>query len=143
MLIAPGHSRKPANRQYSKKNINGSAVERQKYDSQLSTQRPAVPDDVRILLASVAGASLIIASLVFLVWTKMTQVQTGYKIHSLQVELMELRYERNALLVELSSLNRPGRLEKFAKQDFGMAFPLPSQVIESKSIASENQEANP
>ncbi len=142
MLIATDHSRKPMKRQYSTKIIKGSGSDRPKYDSQLSTQRPAVRDDVRILLASVTAVSLIIASLVFLVWAKMTQVQTGYKIHALQVELMELRYERNALLVELSSLSRPDRLEKIAKQDFGMAFPLPSQVIEAKRTNASKREAN-
>lgn len=95
-----------------------------------------VPDGLVSLLATVVAAALITASVVMLVWVKMTQVQAAYAIHQQQQQLVELKRERSALEVEVSSLRRPERLARVGAQHFGLYAPAPGQVITLGDLAS-------
>lgn len=144
MLATKMYGRDTSRRIVSRKTMRSSISERPRHDSQISTHRPAYAGDLHVLLGAIAGSALVIASLVLWVWIKMTQVQTGYEIHRLQQNLIELRYEHNEILVELSSLNSPERLEQIARDDFGLQHPSPTQVIHLDSLSSVSQnEANP
>lgn len=99
----------------------------------VSTVRRAYDDDegsgALTLVSAIVGVGLITASLIFLVWVKMVQVQAGYAIHALQTEAMKLRQERSTLEVEVSALKRPERLRRIAVERLGMAPPAPHQLV--------------
>ncbi|MCP4503041.1 MAG: hypothetical protein GY822_24145 [Deltaproteobacteria bacterium] len=85
--------------------------------------------DARFLMTSILCAALLTSSLVFLVWTKMAQMQTGYRVHALQSELLNLRQERSSLRVEVAALKRHDRLHQIAGQLLGLHAPHPEEVM--------------
>ena len=100
------------------------------------TQAPRASQGALLLLASAAAAALVTASVLVLVWVKMTQVQAGYAIHQHHQELLQLKRERSALEVEVSSLRRPERLSRIGHRVFGLRPPAPGQVVKIDDLAS-------
>lgn len=82
-----------------------------------------------VLVCAIVSAALVTASLIFLVWVKMSQVQLGYDIHRLQNELVKLRQEKSTLEVEVSALRRPERLLRLAAERLDLRPPRPNQLI--------------
>ena len=118
-----GRSLRPRSGSYTKRSLPPTPVSR-------------VPQGLMSLLATVVAAALVTASVVVLVWVKMTQVQSGYAIHQHQQELLELKRERSALEVEVSSLRRPERLARVGQRHFGLRAPAPGQVVKVGDLAS-------
>lgn len=96
----------------------------------------AIPEGLGALLATVVAAALVTAAVVFVVWLKMVQVQAGYAIHELQRDVVELRQERSALEVEVSSLRRPDRLAQIGRERFHLAPPTPEQILRVDNLPS-------
>jgi cell division protein FtsL len=118
-----GRSLRPRSGSYTRRSLPPTPVSR-------------VPQGLVSLLATVVASALVTASVVMLVWVKMTQVQAGYAIHKHQQELLELKRERSALEVEVSSLRRPERLARVGQQYFGLRAPAPGQVVRVDDLAA-------
>jgi cell division protein FtsL len=97
-----------------------------------TSRAPVVPSSSSgpiVLVSAIMSAALVTASLIFLVWVKMSQVQLGYEIHRQQSDLVKLRQEKNALEVEVSALRRPERLLRLAAERLDLHPPRPDQLI--------------
>lgn len=106
--------------------------------SRRSAQRPpSEPSPSRVpagLLAVVLGASLVVASLSFLVAVRAAQLQNGYHLYSLSREKAELLEERSHLQVEVAALKRPDRLAR-AAAELKLVPPRPDQLLREREIA--------
>jgi cell division protein FtsL len=78
-------------------------------------------------------AVILVASLLFLglfyVWTRMKVVQIGYEIADLEKENNALKNRKREMLLEITSLQSPGELEKQARNKVGLAFPPLGKVV--------------
>lgn len=74
-----------------------------------------VRHDLPLVLAAGAAAALVASSLVLLGALRVHQVQAGYRVHDLRMEVVRLRHERATLEVERSALLRPARLAELAR----------------------------
>ena len=84
-------------------------------------------------LATVAGTALAVALAAGLgilhVWSRTEVYRTGYELGKLEAENRRLLEERDALRTEVATLRSPGRLERFAREQLGMAPPAPGTVV--------------
>jgi len=78
-------------------------------------------------------AVILVASLLFLalfyVWTRMKVVQIGYEIADLEKENNALKNRKREMLLEITSLQSPGELEKQARKKVGLMFPPLGKVV--------------
>jgi len=80
----------------------------------------------RLMAVIVAAAVLIIG--MFYVWHRMQLVQIGYEISSLEEKSRELKKRSRELMLEISSLQSPGELEKKAAKH-GLVVPPMNRVV--------------
>ncbi len=59
-------------------------------------------------------------------------VRTMYKVSELQSESRTLTRDNDRLRLELATLKGPGRLERMAREQLGMAQPAPAAVVTLK-----------
>lgn len=85
--------------------------------------------------------ALLIILMVFLyVWTHIDIINRGYEIEGLLTRKKELEKANMFLTIEISSLTSLDRIEKRAKNEFGLSKPEPGQVITVKSNRSAKGE---
>ena len=72
---------------------------------------------------------ILIASSLFWVWVRVEHIKSAYHINDLQNKLVQLDEEQRLLEVERSSLRRPDRLRRLAKERFQMNAPRSEQVL--------------
>ncbi|MBI3078770.1 MAG: cell division protein FtsL [Deltaproteobacteria bacterium] len=81
-------------------------------------------------LLAVAGASaLILAALLFYVWTRIRVVQMGYEISRANQAQRELLERSRALRLEVATLRAPRRIEAIAGSQLGLRPPRGEQVV--------------
>ncbi len=104
--------------------------------SRTSTQTQGSPSsrhsergDLALLGAALAGAALVVAGLLLLVFVRVGQTKAGYAVHDLRAERTRLQQERSALEVERASLLRPARLSQWARTEAGLAPVEPVRVV--------------
>lgn len=95
--------------------------------SRISTQTQR--GDLALLSAALAGAALVVASLLLLVFVRVGQTKAGYAVHDLRAERTRLQQERSALEVERASLLRPARLSQWARTEAGLVPVEPVRVV--------------
>ncbi len=83
----------------------------------------AKQSDVALVASCVAGTALVVGATAFLVWVRVSQVETGYAIQQLRQDETRLRNEKSALQVEVASLLRPERLAALAKSELDLEAP--------------------
>lgn len=81
-----------------------------------------------LLLASILATSMVMGSVLFLVWVRMAEMQAGYAVYQLQGEKVRLRQAKNALEVEIASLRRPDRLHGLAAK-YDLHAPRAEQIL--------------
>ena len=64
----------------------------------------------------------------FYIWSRVQIVQVGYEINSLSHRQQVLMEENKKLIVEVSTLKSPQRLETIARETLGMQAPKPEQI---------------
>ncbi|MDA0713070.1 MAG: cell division protein FtsL [bacterium] len=79
-----------------------------------------------IFLLSVTFFAL---SLLFITWINVGQFQSGYLIAELENKQLFLQENYQNLELEIFSLKRPERIQKFAKQKLNLSFPTFERVI--------------
>ncbi len=99
--------------------------------------------DLGLVLCALCAAGLVVASLLLLVGVRVAQVQTGYRVHDLQSELLHLKKERASLDVERATLLRPARLAKLSRTTLGLVPVDPSRVVAAngRDLRSPSEEA--
>ncbi|HVP66104.1 MAG TPA: cell division protein FtsL [Anaeromyxobacteraceae bacterium] len=87
----------------------------------------------RQTLAALAGMALLVAPAVglgiFHVWSRTQVYLAGYDLANLDADHRKLLEERDRLYLEVATLRSPGRLERYAREQLGMAPPAPGTVV--------------
>lgn len=73
--------------------------------------------------------SIFIAELLFYTWSRVQCVKIGYQISKGINSNRALITLRNNLKIEVAHLKSPERLEKIAREEFGLTIPRPEQMI--------------
>jgi cell division protein FtsL len=73
----------------------------------------------RIVLA-ITTTAIVVAALLSFVMVKSAQMQAGYRVHDLRMELATLRAQIDSLEVEYGSLSRPARLARIAVEELSL-----------------------
>jgi len=79
------------------------------------------------LVAIIIAATVLIIGM-FYVWHRMQLVQIGYEISSLEEKNRELKKRSRELMLEISSLQSPGELERKAARH-GLVVPSRDRVV--------------
>lgn len=87
------------------------------------------------LLPAALLAALFAAVGVLHVTSRVTVVDAGYRLSSLEAQNRQLTLEHDRLELELATLSAPARLEKIARGELGMAPPPASALITVPSAA--------
>jgi cell division protein FtsL len=69
------------------------------------------------IFSALLSMAIVVAVLVAFVSVKNAQMQAGYRVHDLRVEIAALRARTDALAVEYGSLTRPARLARVAVEE--------------------------
>jgi cell division protein FtsL len=90
---------------------------------------PAFPlNRPRLLPLFTFIVALLVVAL-FFVWSRLQVIHLEYDISSLEGRVRHLQHEMSMLRVEAASLRNPGRIERVARNELGLRFPAPEQVI--------------
>ncbi|MBW2476149.1 MAG: cell division protein FtsL [Deltaproteobacteria bacterium] len=73
-------------------------------------------------------ALLLLVSL-FFVWSRVQVIGLEYEISNLESQLRDAKHETSRLRIEAASLSSPERIERVARKELGLRFPVPDQVI--------------
>lgn len=92
-------------------------------------RRVADPRRSREMLALAACASLVLVLLLGYGWQRFQIVHLGYSIARLDQQAQNLRAWNQGLRLEQASLRDPMRIYTVARQELGLASPLPGQVL--------------
>jgi cell division protein FtsL len=93
----------------------------------LISRRPAIGRAGTVTAVSLVALLLFMG--LFYVWTRMKLVQIGYEIASLEKKNNALKNRKRELLLEIASLQSPGRLERQARKKLGLVFPTIGKVV--------------
>lgn len=89
----------------------------------------AKPLSQRMLFAG--GALLfLVLSMLFLVWIRISQTQSGYTVAKLEMEQIALQEQFRALKLEIAVLKRPERILRIAIQELNLTMPTQHQIIQ-------------
>lgn len=78
-------------------------------------------------VVSVLGALLLVA--IVFVWTRVRVIELGYEVTRLHHEVSLLQEQRADLSADVERLKAPARLEKIARERFGMRQPYGHEII--------------
>ena len=99
----------------------------------LYRQQPRVRKPVRVFsflswffLLSIGG--------IFCLWTCLSVRTEEHRIVKIKAELSELRIANSQLRGEVARLESPARVEKIAKEQIGLIYPEPTQVLSLGSL---------
>jgi cell division protein FtsL len=82
-----------------------------------------------LIFVVLVGALVFIGCSLFYVWSHHQIVSLGYETSEAAREEQALQQENNRLRLELASLKAPGRIERMAQQELGLAPPQKEQLI--------------
>jgi len=82
-----------------------------------------------LIFVVLVGALVFIGCSLFYVWSHNQIVSLGYETSEAAREEQTLQQENNRLRLELASLKAPGRIERMAQQELGLAPPQKEQLI--------------
>lgn len=83
----------------------------------------------------VLAGLLILAAVLCYVWQRVQVVRLGYQIERCKVEKTELIRKNRELLIEISSLTSPDRIERLASSRVGLSVPEREQIVIVKRLA--------
>ncbi|MHC4215120.1 MAG: cell division protein FtsL [Planctomycetota bacterium] len=95
----------------------------------------------RVRDAAIVLSLFVIISL-FCVWSRVSVLQTGYRIHNLARDYQNLEDKYRSIRLEVATLKSPNRLVPLARKRLGLKQPSPSQVVivpETIRIAEQGQ----
>jgi cell division protein FtsL len=83
----------------------------------------------RITFAIGAGALMVVAVALLLVWVRLQAVHTGYQLSAARHLAHRLEQEQRELELEIATLTSPRRLETLARERLGMGPPAAGQIV--------------
>lgn len=89
----------------------------------------AAANDLAPVLTAVMLAAPVVVAGLFYVWTRVVTVRLGYQISEASEVHHRLLEENRGLRIESAALKAPARLEKLARERYGLAAPRPEQII--------------
>ena len=108
-----------------------SAVRRQPVAERSLELRRRHIKQVVILLAIVMGFALLF------VWNRVRVIQLGYEVSELRKETADLTEQKDQLEADVATLRSPKRLEKIAREHFGMRLPQGDEIVFVKQEIGE------
>ena len=75
------------------------------------------------------GVAPMVAAALFFVWTRITTVQLGYVLSEAAASHQRLLEDNRVLRLEVAALRATARLERLAKEVYGLRPPGPDQVV--------------
>ncbi|BDG10312.1 cell division protein FtsL [Anaeromyxobacter paludicola] len=81
-----------------------------------------------------AWVALFSAVALFRIWSHTQVITSGYELARLEGEHQRLEDEHGRLQMEVARLRAPGRLERFARAQLGMAPPAPGTVMAGTEV---------
>lgn len=110
-----------------------SAVKRQPVAGKsASLRRRHIQQGVVLLAVAVAMA-------ITYVWTRIQMIQLGYEVTRIRKEVSDLADQKNLLGAEVASLKSPDRLERIAREHFGMRLPMADEIVYLKKSDIKDQ----
>jgi cell division protein FtsL len=85
--------------------------------------------DMSFLYLSIFAAVLIAAVISGYLAGRLTYVNTGYEISSINRERSVLEERNKRLRVEIEGLRSPERIERIASRELGLGYPTSNQVV--------------
>lgn len=82
-----------------------------------------------LVFVVLVGALVFIGCSLFYVWSHNQIISLGYETSEAAREEQTLQQENNRLRLELASLKAPGRIERMAQRELGLAPPQKEQLI--------------
>ena len=82
-----------------------------------------------LVFVVLVGALVFIGCSLFYVWSHNRIISLGYETSEAAREEQALQQENNRLRLELASLKAPGRIERMAQKELGLAPPQKEQLI--------------
>lgn len=95
----------------------------------------AATDLAPLLTALMLALPVVLAGL-FFVWTRVVTLRLGYQISQASEVHHRLLEENRGLRIESAALKAPARLEKLAKEQFGLSSPRPEQIIRLDDVTA-------
>lgn len=98
----------------------------------MKTQRIRVKSDVRdpvYLLPLLLGILSVVIVSIFYLWIRLEVIKLGYEISEASRYQMELIQENKRLKIELSNLKSPERIERIARENLKLHYPMGEEVI--------------
>jgi cell division protein FtsL len=86
-------------------------------------------NELGVVAALLCGAGMVLLALMFLAWVRTSSLQTGYELHDLRTDVLRLRHERTALVLEVQTLKRPERLDAIAREKLSLFPPSPRRTV--------------
>lgn len=111
------------------------SVRRQSSANVLTTQRVRDRKDVKdtgFFYLSLAGVAIVALIFFVYLWSRVTVVHVGYDISQANYDRARLVEENKHLRLEQTRLSAPGRIEKYAREELGLDYPTPAQVVRIK-----------
>lgn len=91
---------------------------------------PPLSPDLGKLLVPLLFCSMVLAvGAVFFLWQRYQFIALGFEVSVLRKQNQKIFRELEPLEVEVAYLSRLERLEKLAREDWGMRLPAPNRVI--------------
>ncbi|MFA5858303.1 MAG: cell division protein FtsL [Elusimicrobiota bacterium] len=81
------------------------------------------------MLKNILYFALFVSILVTVVWTQVESVRLGNDVSSICKRIANVENNNKYLRIQLDELRDPGRIEKIAKEKFGMIEPKGSEVV--------------
>lgn len=94
----------------------------------------AASDLAPVLTALMLALPVVFAGL-FFVWSRVVTVRLGYEISRASDAHHRLLEENRGLRIESAALKAPDRLEKLARETYGLAPPRPEQIIRLDEVS--------
>lgn len=85
------------------------------------------------LIPALLVCGALAATGVFHTWQRVEGIHLGYRLGEVTSEHRNLMRQNEHLRLEVATLKAPARIERLAREEFGMEPPRPSQVIVVRS----------
>lgn len=91
-------------------------------------RRPAAARRRHVKRIALIVALCVLMAFVY-AWIRIQVIQMGYEVSRIRKETNDLKQQKQLLEADVGVLKSPARIEKIAKDDFGMRLPQSDEVV--------------
>lgn len=82
------------------------------------------------LFSTTLVIAIIAVVTLFYVWSRLLTINLGYEISRAEIEQKNILKENRLLKIDAATLKSPDRIERIARTELGLVYPLQEQIIE-------------